>query len=71
MRKVQCITCAKLEDLGKTLAHAKEGFGKCPGDPSGVFVSLTYVRDCSKFEKVTAPRADREVALVWWNSAKG
>lgn len=66
MKQIQCISCRELEDLRKDPKHASVGFGRCPGDPLGAFVSLTFVRDCRKFEKVTAPRPDREIALKWW-----
>lgn len=70
MRQVQCISCQRLGDLRKDPKHASVGFGRCPDDPSGAFVSLTFVRDCCKFEKVTAPRSDREEALKWWQQNK-
>lgn len=45
---VQCITCDRLS-LREHPAQAKQGLGRCAVRPRvGMFVSITYARDCAK-----------------------
>lgn len=59
---VECITCDRLQ-LRKVPAMAKQGLGGCELKPrAGVFVSITFKRDCAKHHQasektVTARRA--------------
>lgn len=57
---VQCITCDRLS-LRDNAAFAKQGLGRCAVRPRvGMFVSITYARDCAKHtqasEKTVAAR---------------
>lgn len=57
---VECITCDRL-GLRDHPTHAKQGLGRCAVRPkTGVFVSITYARDCAKHtqasEKTVAAR---------------
>lgn len=59
---VECITCDRLQ-LRKVPAMAKQGLGGCELKPrAGVFVSITFPRECAKHSQasektVTARRA--------------
>ena len=57
---VECITCDRLS-LRDNAAMAKAGLGRCAiRSKTGVFVSITYARDCAKHaqasEKTVAAR---------------
>lgn len=57
---VECITCDRLS-LRKVPSMAKQGLGSCDlRKRAGVFVSITYARDCAKHtqasEKTVAAR---------------
>ena len=57
---VECITCDRLA-LRDHPTHAKQGLGRCALRPRvGMFVSITYARDCAKHaqasEKTVAAR---------------
>lgn len=62
---VQCLACANLEDLRKTPQHAAVGWGRCPGDPPGTFVSIGTQRQCNKFR--AAPAQVAEARVKWFN----
>lgn len=48
-----CLTCQHVES-GEHAKHAKVGLGTCKFQSlPGVFVSLTYRRDCAQFKSVT------------------
>ena len=54
---VECITCDRLS-LRDHPAQAKQGLGRCSlRKRAGVFVSITYARDCAKH----SPAADKTV----------
>ena len=59
---VECITCDRLS-LRDNAAFAKQGLGRCAvRQRVGMFVSITYARDCAKHTQasektVTARRA--------------
>lgn len=45
---VECLTCDRLQ-LRKVPAMAKQGLGGCELKPrAGVFVSITFQRECAK-----------------------
>lgn len=48
-----CLHCTKL-DLKSRPSHSKCGFGVCPLDPSGTFVSITFKRVCKSFNQAPA-----------------
>lgn len=60
----RCIECSQL-DLQSNRAMAKQGFGRCPHDPTSTFVSVTFNRVCRKLKP--AP-ADIVAARVTWAS---
>lgn len=45
---MNCLQCSKLTLKGYE-RMAKEGFGRCPTDPSGAFVQFSIQRTCGKF----------------------
>ena len=54
---VQCITCYRLS-LRDVPVMAKHGLGRCAAHPrAGVFVSISYARDCAKH----SPASDKTV----------
>lgn len=60
---VECITCDRLS-LREHPTQAKQGLGRCAVRPRvGMFVSITYARDCAKHapasEKTQAARRAR------------
>ena len=55
--KVECITCDRL-NLRDAPAMARQGLGRCSlRKRAGVFVSISYARDCAKH----SPASDKTV----------
>lgn len=65
---VECITCDRLS-LRDHPTHAKQGLGRCSlRKRAGMFVSITYARDCAKH----SPASDKtQAARRAWIAKKG
>lgn len=50
---MKCLHCDHL-DLQAKKDFSKLGMGRCPSDPSGTFVSVSFDRFCKKFKPAPA-----------------
>jgi len=65
---MKCIDCKRIEPPPRGMP----GYCKCPGDPTGMFKSLRYERQCEKFIQMDDAQraAKREAWDRVWNPPK-